>query len=128
MSERAKQNLLSLVITVAGVALLLFSRHKALTHGEYSLKLVIVGGALLVFGPASFVLNLKDPMTVRRALDRLTSQAPGNKPSVKGTLAVLVLLLVLTAVIDYLFNAWISSELSRCQAAQACDQSPRSVP
>ncbi len=121
MGERGKQNSLSALITAIGVGLLYFCHHDALSNGEYSLKLVLVGSILLIWGPLSFVLNFRDPTTTKRAIERLSSKSPGSGPGVKAALAFLVVGLLVSAGLDYLFTAWIDHDLASCRAAHACD-------
>ena len=130
MSERTKQNGLSVFITAVGLGLLFFCRHDALTSGEYSLKLLFFGAVMLVWGPMSFALNLRDPMTTQRAITRLTSKSPDAKQSIAMTLAVLVVGMVIAAGVDYVFGLWIGRDLAACRASNTCTGtggSPKSV-
>ena len=120
MSERVKQTGLSAFLTAVGLGLMLFCRHDALTSGEYSLKLLFFGAVMLVWGPMSFALNLRDPMTTRRAITQLTSKSPEAKRSIVMTLVVLLVGLVVVAGVDYLFGAWISRDLAACRASNNC--------
>ena len=120
MSERAKQNGLSAFITALGIGLLLFCRHDAMTGGAYSLKLLFLGAVLVVWGPISFVLNVRDPMTTQRAISRLTSKSSQAKQSITSTLAVLVLGVVVAAGVDYLFEIWIERDVAACKASNTC--------
>ncbi len=131
MSERAKQNGLSAFITVLGIALLLFCRHDALMSGGYSLKLLFLGAVLVVWGPMSFFLNLRDPMTTQRAISRLTSKSSEAKQGITTTLAVLFVGVVIAAGVDYLFGIWIEQYLQECKASSTCVRTsvaPKSVP
>ena len=131
MSERIKQNGLSALVTVLGIGLLLFCRHDALTSGAYSLKLVFLGAVLVVWGPMSFVLNIRDPMTTQRAIARLTGTSSGARQSIAMTLAVLVIGVVIVAGVDFLFGVWIDRDLEACKAPSTCagtSGTPKSVP
>ena len=120
MSERSKQNGLSALITALGIGLLLFCRHDALTSGTYSLKLLFLAAVLVVWGPMSFVLNMRDPRTTQRAISRLTRTSAEPRQSVATALAVLVIGVVIVGGVDYLFDVWIEGDLQACRVAGTC--------